>query len=86
MQYCRGVTFREARKNDKKNPQKQSGLVFFQHIKYVTRQQKALCNLRNEVFVVTETRINTKDSLTVCEGISRTKMDAAISQEFPHFM
>ena len=29
-----------------------------------------LCKLHNEVFAVAETRINTKCSLTVCEGVS----------------
>ena len=32
-----------------------------------------LCKLHNEVFAVAETRINTKCSLTVCEGVSSGK-------------
>ena len=45
-----------------------------------------LCKLHNEVFAVAETRINTKCSLTVCEGVSLSRTDYKKNLTFPHCM
>ena len=45
-----------------------------------------LCKLHNEVFAVAETRINTKCSLTVCEGVSGNQYGNVPSAMFPHCM
>ena len=45
-----------------------------------------LCKLHNEVFAVAETRINTKCSLTVCEGVSVRLVSSKSSHSFPHCM
>ena len=45
-----------------------------------------LCKLHNEVFAVAETRINTKCSLTVCEGVSVEPLTLDVFTTFPHCM
>ena len=45
-----------------------------------------LCKLHNEVFAVAETRINTKCSLTVCEGVSTRETRRLKNGGFPHCM
>ena len=45
-----------------------------------------LCKLHNEVFAVAETRINTKCSLTVCEGVSTLLSLFHFINVFPHCM
>ena len=45
-----------------------------------------LCKLHNEVFAVAETRINTKCSLTVCEGVSTLRIFPDGQARFPHCM
>ena len=49
------------------------------------RLERHLCNLHNEVFEATESRINTEGSLTIREGVSMFNVSNLLSKEFPHY-
>ena len=49
------------------------------------RLERHLCNLHNEVFEATESRINTECSLTIREGISQEIAREKEHFEFPHY-